>query len=234
MINANPDVKKALSKVKKTVVGTKNSANNSAILRNQAALRPQLPLSRRWTGECNMIVKLNRVQDDLVVVRRSEDADFEMGESAALKSKVGKLCSMLPTMKITTKAFQCKDNKLRDSWADLEVLTSCASDHKSNPDHKLCRCKLKGTCVGKNLIKHPSGNFARGAEKLQLRPISDVTKEERGACFHLREEVSAADEEVSTSLTNIAHQERREAFKRRKAGEFFQCLTQTKVETRLT
>ena len=88
------------------------------------------------------------------------------------------------------------------------------------PDHKLCMCKLKGVCIGKNSIKHPNGDFSRGIEKLRLGLISDMTEEEHDDYFYLREEVSADDEEISTSQTRITHQERREAFKRRKAGEF--------------
>ena len=56
---------------------------------------------------------------------------------------------------------------------------------------------------------------------MQLGLVSEITEEEHDTCFHLREEVSVADEEISTSQTRIAHQERREAFKRRKVGEFF-------------
>ena len=137
MISASPDVKNTLSKVKKVMVGANNSAKNSAILKNQEALRPQLPLSHRWTGESGMIAKFDRIHDNLVVVRRSEDADFEMGESTPFKHKVSKLYSVLSTTKITTKALQSKDNKLCDIWEDLEMLISDIYEHKSNPDHKL-------------------------------------------------------------------------------------------------
>ena len=64
-----------------------------------------MPLSNRWTRECDMIVKFDRVRDHLVAARRSEDAYFEMGESAALKRKVGKLSDVLPTIKIATKSL---------------------------------------------------------------------------------------------------------------------------------
>ena len=105
MINSNHDIKKTQSKVKKTMVGVKNSAKNSAILRNKTSLRSQLPASYRWTGQCDMLAKFNRMHGELVEAREEEDADFEMDESPAFKRKTEKLSGILSTIKITTKAL---------------------------------------------------------------------------------------------------------------------------------
>ena len=108
MINSNPNVKNTLSKVKKTMACVKNSAKDSAILRNQTTLHAQFPISHRRTRECNTIVKFDRTHDDLVAVRRSEDANFEMDESASFKRKVSKLCDVLSTTKSLPRNFKTK------------------------------------------------------------------------------------------------------------------------------
>ena len=78
------------------------------------------------------------MHDDLVVARSSKDADFKMEESTSFKHKVSKLSNILLIIKITTKALKSKNNRLSDSWADLEMLINDINENKSNPVHKLC------------------------------------------------------------------------------------------------
>lgn len=195
MINSNPNMKKTLSNVKKTMVGIKNSAKNGAILMNKEALCPQL------TGKCGILAKFNKIHEELVKENADEDADFEMDKSPSFKQRTEKVSSILSTIKVTTKALQIKENKLCHSWVDLEMLVNDINPCKNNPEHKPHKWKLKDVYIEKNSAKQLDPEFARRVENLQLELLRKMTEEERSSCFILREETVGADELGSAMIS---------------------------------
>ena len=177
--------------------------------------------SARWAGKYDALAQFAKLRPYLLEAHDDDNTNFHLNRSQVFANTAIKHEKQLKLIKRTTAQMQKRLHESCDCRANLDMLLEDAERNKGASGHDLHDCDLSNKRIGPNSSKMPDLHFQKGVVKIQMNDIVNMTPEEHQACKKLRlnEETNAGG---AINSSNMSHQERLEAFKRRRLCK---CMT---------